>query len=164
MPAVITPEDFQTEQSLVALLAPELSGSFEPTLGLSASCFHRATANGFARPPSGPIIHARMMFMEVGHFFGHDLCRRSGRHLRQRLLELANDFDGRLVLQLLDQGFKPGAISLLVFAKERPSHRRQMLHGVIEVQSLSRLREPIISQPPDPHGPITNDQGPGSLT
>jgi len=29
MPAVIAPEHFQTEQSFVALLAPELSGSFE---------------------------------------------------------------------------------------------------------------------------------------
>jgi hypothetical protein len=70
MPAVIAPEHFQTEQSFVALLAPELSGSFEPTLGLSASGFHRAAANRFARPSSRAVIHAGLMFLKVGHFLG----------------------------------------------------------------------------------------------
>src|SRR5579863_5142832 len=98
MPAIIAPEHFQTEQSFVALLAPELSGSFEPTLGLPTSGFHWAAADGFARLASCPIIHARLMFMKVGCFSGYRLRRRSTGHLRQRRFQLANHLDGGLVL------------------------------------------------------------------
>jgi hypothetical protein len=71
MPATIAPEHFQTEQGYVASLAPELSPAFELTLGLPTSGFHRAAADGFACPASGSVIHACLMFMEAGHFFGY---------------------------------------------------------------------------------------------
>jgi len=38
-------------------------------------------------------------------------------------------------------------------SQRAPAHRRQVLHGMIEVQPLPRVGEPIIRQPPDPHRP-----------
>ena len=70
VPASVAPEHFQTQQGFVAFLAPELSSTFEAALGLSAGRFHRATANRFTRSPSGAIVHARLMFVEVMDFLG----------------------------------------------------------------------------------------------
>ena len=163
MPATVAPEHFQTEQGFVASLAPKLSRSFEPTLGLPTSGLYRAAADGFACPASGSVIHACLMFVEVGHFFGHRLSRRSARHLRQRRFQLSNHLEGRLILELPNQRLEPRPIFFLVFAMERPSHRRQMLHGVIEVQTLPRLGKAVVGQSPDPHRAIPNDQRAGSL-
>ena len=98
MPAVIAPKHFQAEQSLVASFTPKLARSFEAALCLPASGLNRAAANGFVGPPSRPIIHAPLMLMEIGHFFGDSLRRRSIGHLCQRLFQPPDDFDGGLVL------------------------------------------------------------------
>jgi hypothetical protein len=79
MPTVVAPEHFQTQQRLVPSLAPKLSWSFEPALGLPTGGFHGTPANGFSGPPPGPVIHAVLMFLAAGHFFGHRLGRGSTR-------------------------------------------------------------------------------------
>src|ERR1700722_6655988 len=98
MPTVIAPEHFQTEQCFVALLAPKLSWSLEPALGLPTSGFHWAAADGFARPAACSVIHAGLMFVEVSYFFGYRLRLPASGYLLQRLLQLAYHFDGGLVL------------------------------------------------------------------
>ena len=71
MPAAVAPEHFQTHEGFVARLTPELPRSLEAALSLPTGGFDRATANGFARPPSSPIVHSLLMLVEVFHFFGH---------------------------------------------------------------------------------------------
>ena len=71
MPTAVAPEHFQTHEGFVAGLTPELARSLEAALRLPTGGFHRATPNGFARPPSCPVVHALLMFVEVFHFFGH---------------------------------------------------------------------------------------------
>ena len=148
MPAAIAPEHFQTHESFVASLTPELARSLKAALSLPTGGFHRATPNGFARTPSGPVIHSLLMFVEVCHFFGHGLDCRSAGHRRQHLFELPDHSERRLVLELFDQGLEPGFELFLVFAKERPAHGGQVLHGVVKVQSLVGLRPAVVGQTP----------------
>jgi len=48
------------------------------------------------------------MLMEIIGFPLHRFGGRAARQLRQRLLQLADDFDGRFVFQLFDQRLEPG--------------------------------------------------------
>src|SRR5882724_7192009 len=152
VPAVVAPEGFQTHQGFIPSETPKLAGSFEAALGLTTGGFDRAAANGFARSSSGAIVHALLMFVKIVYLPGDRLgggpCGQTG----QRRFELSDDFDGGLVLQLSDQRLEPRFQLRLVLAKQRPTDRRQMLHGVIKVQPLAGLRKAIISQTPDPHG------------
>lgn len=67
------------------------------------------------------------------------------------------------MLALSHQWLEPGRQFRLVLADERPAHRRQMLHGMGEVQPLARLRPAVVGQPPQPHRPVPKDQRPGRL-
>src|SRR6185503_1437688 len=51
-----------------------------------------------------------------------------------------------------------------VFTKQRPPHRHQVFHRMVKIQALPRLRKPIISQPPNPHGTVGNNQDSGGLS
>jgi hypothetical protein len=88
-------------------------------LGLPTGGFDGTAAHGFARSPSCPVIHARLVFLKVCYFFGHPLGWISGWHLFQCLLELVDDFDGGLIFELLHQRLEPASIFLFVLAKER---------------------------------------------
>ena len=164
VPTTVAPKGFQTHQGFIPLLTPKLPRAFEAALRLPTGRFNRAAADGFAAAAAGAVVHARLMFVKIIDLAGHrcdgSLVRQSG----QRRFELPDDFESRLVLQLADQGFEPRLALRLVFAKERAAHRRQVLHGVIEVQSLLGLGKAIVGQPPDPHGPVGNDQRAGGLT
>src|SRR5271154_3861280 len=98
MPAVVAPEHFQTEQSFIAALAPELAGSLEPALGLSTGGFHGSAANGLVRPSSRPVIHAGLMCLKVGHFLGDGLRLGSLGHRCQCLLQLMDYLAGGFML------------------------------------------------------------------
>lgn len=141
-----------------------LQNSFEATLGLATGGFDGAAADGFARASPGAIVHALLMFVKMVYLPGDRCGGGPGGQSGQRRFELADDFDGGLVLQLSDQRLEPRFQLRLVLAKQRPPHRRQMLHGVIKVQPLAGLLKAIIGQPPDPCGPVGNDQRAGGLT
>ena len=71
MSAVVASEHFQGPERFIAGLTPELSGTFEPTLQLSAGGFDRAAADRFSGASPGAIVPARLMFAQVMDFLGH---------------------------------------------------------------------------------------------
>src|SRR5450756_2437536 len=73
VPSVVAPEGFQTHQSFIAGTTPELAGSLEAALILSAGGFHRAAALRFARPPRRRIVHPPTMAFQIGYFGLHRL-------------------------------------------------------------------------------------------
>jgi len=91
------------------------------------------------------------MFVEVFHFLGDGGGRRAAGQRRQRCFQLPDYFDCGLVLELPHQWFEPRLELVLVLAAECPAHRRQVLHGVVEVQALAGVQPAVVGQPPDPH-------------
>jgi len=104
----MAPEHFQTQQGFLTCLTAELSRPLEAALVLPTSGFHRAAANGFAASLSSLIIHPVLMLVKIMDFLLHRLGDRAARPLRPRLLQLADDFEGGLVFQLLNQRLEPG--------------------------------------------------------
>ena len=102
MPATVAPEHFQAHEGFVTGLTPELSGPLKAALGLSTSRFYGSAADWFAGSTSSPIVHARLMLLEVGQFFGERLGGCSPGQGRQCVFQLPDDFAGRFILELFD--------------------------------------------------------------
>ena len=68
MPTFVAAECFQTHQRLVPGLAPELSGTLEASLILSAGGFHRSAAQRFAALAGRGVIHAITIGLEIVDF------------------------------------------------------------------------------------------------
>jgi len=56
-PSPVAPESFQTQERFVTCLTPILTWSLEAALVLPTGRLDGSAANGFASPPSSPVIH-----------------------------------------------------------------------------------------------------------
>jgi hypothetical protein len=56
-PMLITPEDFQTKESFIALDAPELAAALHAALHLATGGFDSSRAHGFIALFAGEILH-----------------------------------------------------------------------------------------------------------
>src|SRR3974377_112177 len=68
MPALVTPEGFQTHQGFIAHTTPELTRAFESALILSAGRFHGAAALGFSGAPCGSVVHSLPVALQILQF------------------------------------------------------------------------------------------------
>lgn len=159
MPATVAPEGFEAEEGFVAGAAPELARALEAALALAAGGFDGAAVERFAAEAACPIVHPRLMFVEVVHLGLRGCTRRAGRQGGEQVLKLADHFQRRLVFQLPHERLEPRFQFGLIFAPHGAAAGGEMLRGVIKIEPLAGGGKAVVGQAPDPDRADGDDEG-----